>query len=652
LAQRRFSEVSVFFLRALLIGVTGAISAGECLIDPLQRNVFFLSYGSDGSNRMSSAGVVVPHASRGVCLDQLQALYTAFVASEWLSQRSQQHNSEQHDAILAGTCFAMNTSKGEENLYALNELVVQPVTASDGYARRSIPESLLRISSIPSVPYRCCSYAELVNPNGMAIDTFVSHWWGHSFQKTVNSLWKFARKACSAHGDKEQPGHLVLWICLFALNQHSPAVEVGSNLEESPFSLALASARMGGIMIIDEDIQPMKRIWCLFEIQRAGELQRPLELVTEDGLALDGTVDSQLQPMIEKLGEALVHVSAYDAIASVEKDKWIIWHRIVSPEHRCIPFGVFQRQVVEKDWFRDFDTNLSAILATPLLQSVLLRDRLHDEDINMALKYIWLGGKCQPADLEKLAPRVLSAVMAARFADACSAVHVAAHFGHADVAKWLVEHRANCNTRHGQGFTPLQVASFHGHAHVASLLLASAANCEESTVGRLTPLHLASSGGHVAVVELLVARLADAETQSHNGSTPIHFASRGGHTSVVRCLLRHAADHEAMDSRGSSPLHVAAFFGHTLTVRCLLEHGCDVEVPDRTGSTPLHQAALGGHAAVASCLIEGKADLQMTDLQGRSAIDIARNEGFDHVFESVRIEKPSVLILDLSQAKP
>ena len=49
---------------------------------------------------------------------------------------------------------------------------------------------------------------------------------------------------------------LVFWICLFALNQHNVAEEVGENPRQGPFNAALAQATDGAVMVLDEEIRP------------------------------------------------------------------------------------------------------------------------------------------------------------------------------------------------------------------------------------------------------------------------------------------------------------------------------------------------------------------------------------------------------------
>ena len=82
---------------------------------------------------------------------------------------------------------------------------------------------------------------------------------------------------------KATPDDVTFWICLFALDQHRPSEEVGKSLDDAPFNRALEQAKHGMVMVLDEAVQPFKRIWCLYEVQRSHELAKKLEIVTENG---------------------------------------------------------------------------------------------------------------------------------------------------------------------------------------------------------------------------------------------------------------------------------------------------------------------------------------------------------------------------------
>merc|ERR1719440_1842418 len=105
------------------------------------------------------------------------------------------------------------------NLYAMDRSFVRATTSTAAGARSEIPAAVLEAARIPGVPTEDCCFAQLLNPRGLEVDYFVSHWWGHPFEQTVNALSSFAEAACEDF-EKRSPDGVVFWVCLFALNQH------------------------------------------------------------------------------------------------------------------------------------------------------------------------------------------------------------------------------------------------------------------------------------------------------------------------------------------------------------------------------------------------------------------------------------------------
>ena len=87
-------------------------------------------------------------------------------------------------------------------------------------------------------------------------------------------------------------------------------------------------------------------------------------------------------------------------------------------------------------------------------------------------------------------------------------LHVAASKGHKDVAKLLMDYKADVNARKKYGDTPLHYAA-HGHKDVVELLLANKADVNAKDNIGYTPLHEAARNGCKDVVELLLANKAD-----------------------------------------------------------------------------------------------------------------------------------------------
>jgi uncharacterized protein len=104
------------------------------------------------------------------------------------------------------------------------------------------------------------------------------------------------------------------------------------------------------------------------------------------------------------------------------------------------------------------------------------------------------------------------------------------------------------------GFTALHLAAFFGHREIAAELLRRGAD-------------------------------VDAVARNPMGVQPIHSAAARGHTDVVRLLLEHGADPSARQEGGFAPIHAAAQSGDEDLYALLLEHGADPHAATEDGRT-------------------------------------------------------------------
>ena len=187
----------------------------------------------------------VPHSLRGMALGQLQHLDALFVASGWLAAQCESFNVANAQAIKEKTVFQQ-----APNLYAMENFVVTPMSRPGDCPARD--HDLLQ--SVPQAQDKT-SFSELMNTYGLFVHCFVSHYWGHLFSKTMRALRTWAEENyLKVH--TEQPQSIVFWICLFALNQHVAAEEVGENPMQGPFNAALAQAECGAVLVLDEEVNP------------------------------------------------------------------------------------------------------------------------------------------------------------------------------------------------------------------------------------------------------------------------------------------------------------------------------------------------------------------------------------------------------------
>lgn len=65
--------------------------------------------------------------------------------------------------------------------------------------------------------------------------------------------------------------------------------------------------------------------------------------------------------------------------------------------------------------------------------------------------------------------------MDAATGDGYTPLHVAAHYGHANMVRFLLSHEANVKATSALGYTPLHQAAQQGHTNVVNILLENSA---------------------------------------------------------------------------------------------------------------------------------------------------------------------------------
>ena len=537
----------------------------------------------------------VPHSLRGMALGQLQHLEALFITTGWLSTRCESFNAENAHAIANRTKFRQDT-----NLYALDTFVVTPMSKPGTCGAREHDEQQTIAEA-----HGISSFSELVNPFGLFVHCFVSHFWGHNFTSTVTALDLWA----DANYDKmaSEKEALVYWICLFALNQHDVAEEVGENPQQGPFNAALAQATGGAVMVLDEEVKPFSCIWCLFEASRLKDLQRPFELICSEGSLSqpeNGGHKAVSTKMLETTCQALWNMSAAKAQSSVATDKYQIWEETANQSFRGAIKGLgaelYFKGYIEQNGadalaevFSNFDRYMKSLLSTTVLQVLMARG-----DYASAATCCLQGADVSSEQLVKI----------------CSSYAAE------------TERRAWLNSMLLQASNP----------SMAKLLLKKGADARAARHDGDTALMRAAGDGREAVAQLLLQHGADVAAASNNGSTALMSAAHGGHEAVAQLLLQHGADVKAARDDGATALMCAAIGGHEAVAKVLLQHGADVAAASNRGTTALMCAAAGGHEAVAQLLLQHGADVRAALRDGRTALRIARANRHEAVARLLR----------------
>ena len=206
-------------------------------------------------------------------------------------------------------------------------------------------------------------------------------------------------------------------------------------------------------------------------------------------------------------------------------------------------------------------------------------------------------------------------------ADVChcgyTPLHLAARYGHLEVATLLIRKGARLDERDCTGATPVHVAACHNHANLTR------GNLNIKTSNGSTPLHSAAACGAVEVIDYLLDKKASLTAVDNYGLTALHYsihnirfrspfdliAPRKGHLSgffvydnqyksvdglrwldTLVKLLRRGSKVDVVDIDGQTPLHIAAHYGLADAVNVLLQMNASMEMKDKNGKTPLEVA--------------------------------------------------------------
>ncbi|CAP26369.2 Protein CBR-TAG-144 [Caenorhabditis briggsae] len=195
-----------------------------------------------------------------------------------------------------------------------------------------------------------------------------------------------------------------------------------------------------------------------------------------------------------------------------------------------------------------------------------------------------------------------------------SALLNAAHGGHVDIVRLLIEAGAAVDQPDLMGWSPLMWAVYKNHLDVVDLLINSRAhvNLIDEEDG-LTPLIVASGRGFSQIVERLIESDCQVNACDKFGSTALIWAARKGHLPVVQLLLNSGAEVDAVGMYSSTALMLATRGNFLQVVDLLLTREPNVNVADQNGLTALGMAARDGYADICESLINSGAFVNQCD---------------------------------------
>jgi ankyrin repeat protein len=226
-----------------------------------------------------------------------------------------------------------------------------------------------------------------------------------------------------------------------------------------------------------------------------------------------------------------------------------------------------------------------------------------------------------------------------RAPDGYSAMQLASHSGHSELARWLLDRGADPNAA-DVGFTTLHTAVLTGDLPLVNALLAKGASpnariTKATPIRRLgedlalptpllgaTPFLLAAKYADVPILRALVAAGADPLLPAADGTTPLMAAAGVGWSGTTN---RRGIDVTANKSAASDPRQDEP---QTLElVRLLAGMGGDVNARNQNGETALFGAVSKGFASVVKYLADQGADVHVRNKRGQTLLILTEPRG-------------------------
>jgi ankyrin repeat protein len=221
-------------------------------------------------------------------------------------------------------------------------------------------------------------------------------------------------------------------------------------------------------------------------------------------------------------------------------------------------------------------------------------------------------------------------------------LHLAACDGELEVARVLVEHKADVDSRDNEGKAPLclLLEGDHNEGDILDLARSLLKHCTDvniRTTNEWTLLHAAAFWGRLEIARMLLDHGANPKVENKEGETPLYLVSRGTCNStehvvgIARLLLERGVDVNAREKSNVkfTPLHTAAFRGRLELAKVLLGHGANANAVSEGGETPLHLVSRGEYdsqehgVSIARLLLEHCVDLDAQTKYHQTALHFA-----------------------------
>ena len=217
--------------------------------------------------------------------------------------------------------------------------------------------------------------------------------------------------------------------------------------------------------------------------------------------------------------------------------------------------------------------------------------------------------------------------------------HLAARYGHVEVANLLLRHGVESDSMDCQGATPLHVAACHGHYSFIRWLISQRPSLHINTRGKnqSTLLHSAAICMNNQRVKPLIDMGANIYDTDEHGMTPLHYTVLNAVDNIDFLLLESSTwMDDSIFVWGSKGDFTFAHDSDPLTRKVPLNFQClklleitestdtsFINRVDENGTTALHLAAKNGEECCVVELLQKGAHTDVTDHKDRTPLDLA-----------------------------
>lgn len=149
--------------------------------------------------------------------------------------------------------------------------------------------------------------------------------------------------------------------------------------------------------------------------------------------------------------------------------------------------------------------------------------------------------------------------------------------------------------------TPSMAAAHRGHIETLRILVEAGADLRKTDGDGDNVMTYAISGGHVNVIRFLLSHGVEADIPIYHDMTPLFFATVRNENEIVSALLEAGAQVDFLHM-GVTPLHIAARNGFDKVALLLAAKGASLKAKTPEGLTPEESARQAGFDELAEIL--------------------------------------------------